>query len=79
MIMSNEFQFQYANPCSLPYISYKMNYASIILDAIRPSNFVVDNELFFFLVRHLKIKEKIINLPSSAQIFVDKWRHLARY
>ena len=34
MIMSNDFQFQYTNPCSLPYISYKMKYAPIILDAI---------------------------------------------
>ena len=38
--------------------------------------FVVGNELFFFRVRHLKIREKRIN--PSAQVFVDKWRHLAR-
>ena len=41
-----------------------------------PSNFVVDNELFFFRVRHLKMKEK--ESIHSTQIFVDKWRHLAR-
>ena len=44
-----------------------------------PSNFVVDHELFFFGVHHLKMKEKIINQSTpSAQIFVDKWRHLTR-
>ena len=28
-----------------------------------PSNFVVDHELFFFRIRHLKMKEKRINPP----------------
>ena len=32
MTMSIDFQFLYDNPFSLPYISYKMKYASIILD-----------------------------------------------
>ena len=32
------------------------------------SNLVADDELFFFHVHHLKMKE----------IFADKWRHLAR-
>ena len=54
--MSNDFKFQYANPCSLPY-TYIYNFEC------NPSNFVVDNELFFFRVRHLKIKEKYFIHP----------------
>ena len=57
MIMSIDFQFLYDNPFRLPYISYKMKYASIILDVFH-QNFVVYNKLFFFRVRHLKMKEK---------------------
>ena len=71
MIMSNDFQFQYAYHCSLPYISYKMKCAPWLciynFDAIDQS-FVVDNKLFFFRVRHLKIREKRINTPLCTNI-----------
>ena len=66
MIMSNDFQFQYAHHFSLPYISYKMKCASIILDAIYKISLLITSSFSF------------ISPSPSAQIFVDKWRHLAR-
>ena len=62
MIMSNDFQFQYAHHCSLPYISFKMKCACIILDTIHQISLLLTSS--FFRVRHLKMKEKRINPPS---------------
>ena len=78
MIMSNDFQFQYANPCSLPYISYKMKYASIILNGIYQISLLITSS-FSFVFAIWKLKKKIISPLSSPKVFADKWRHLACY
>ena len=39
------------------------NFQDMYSFVCNPSNFVVDKELFFFHVRHLKMKEKSINPP----------------
>ena len=71
MIMPDDCQFQCAHYCSFPDISHKMECAPwlCIYDSGCNLNFVV-NELFFFRVRHLKMREKRIN-PLFAQTFVD--------
>ena len=76
MIMSNDFQFQYAHHCSLPYISYEMKCASIILDTIHQISLLITSS-FSFMFATWKWKKKI-NPLSYAQIFVNKWHHLVR-
>ena len=76
MIMPNDCQFQCAHHCSLPDISYKMKFAlwlCIYNSGCNPSNFVVDNEHFFFPVPCSPFKyERKNNQSPFAQTFVDK-------
>ena len=67
MIMPIDFQFLYA-------VYFLQNEICIYNFGCIPSNFVVYNELFFFRVRHLKMKEK----ESTTLLFTNLWRHLAR-
>ena len=72
MIMSIDFQFLYDNPFSLPYISYKMKYASIILDVFHQiSLFITSSFPFVFAIWKWKKKNQ------STLLFTNLWRHLA--
>ena len=66
--MSTDFQCQYAHQCSLPYISYKMKCACIILDAIHQISLLIALFLSFSPFENERKKNQS---TSSAQIFDD--------
>ena len=77
MIMSIDFQLLYDNPFSLPYISYKIKYASIILDVFHQISLFITS--FFFRVRHLKMKEKESIHPPHYKSLAPSCAHLIGY
>ena len=72
MIMPIDFQFLYA-------VYFLQNEICIYNFGCIPSNFVVYDELFFFRVRHLKMKEKESIHPPLYKSLTPSCAHLIGY